>query len=383
MKKVPLSLAALLLAALFSCTSHPKNATSAVDSATMMADSTKKDTSALADTSARTKKSPVTDITVLYGTDRVVLGSGGNIQYGNQPANPGSKAYSVGFTVVTIPPTHKEGNIETPSIWKLEFHEDTLKHMVQKRIDRLSDGDFDALLKKSKSGQDAFIFVHGFNNTFKDAALRTAQLAQDIHLPVTPIMFSWSSNGKTADYAGDEDKVQLAVPGFSDFIKRIAKKGNYKNIHLIAHSMGNRLISLAMLRLQNDTTNLKIDQIIMAAPDVYADLFKLDYADALIKHSKHITIYSAKNDWALLASRKLHGDLRLGEVGVPPPALVLKNTDIIDAVKEKTDFLGHDRFARSPVIIADMDAILKNGLTASQRKIPSKMYGSYLYYYFK
>jgi esterase/lipase superfamily enzyme len=147
--------------------------------------------------------------------------------------------------------------------------------------------------------------------------------------------------------------------------------------------MGNRLISLTLLQLQSDPTNLKIDQIIMAAPDVYADLFKLNYADALIQKSKHVTIYSAKNDWALFASRKLHGNLRLGEIGVPPPAYAFNNIDIIDAVNEKTDFLGHDRFARSPVIIEDMDFILKSGLTASQRKIPTRKYGEYLYYYFK
>jgi esterase/lipase superfamily enzyme len=176
--------------------------------------------------------------------------------------------------------------------------------------------------------------------------------------------------------------VQLAIPAFKDFIKRVARNSNFKKIHLIAHSMGNRLITSALLQLEHDTTNLKLDQIIMAAPDVYADLFKLSFADAVVAKSNHITIYSAKNDWALLASKKLHGNLRLGEIGVPPPAYVFKKIDIIDAVNEKTDFLGHDRFARSPLIIADMDKILRYGENADGRNIPTKMYGHYKYYYF-
>jgi esterase/lipase superfamily enzyme len=346
------------------------------------------DSSAMSDSTMITKPDTLkqlnTDVTVLYGTDRTVLNNNHNdVQFGNQPAKPGSPSYSVGYTVISIPPIHKEGNIETPSVWKLEFHEDSLKHMMQRAIKPLSDDDFNSLLKRVKGGQDAFIFVHGYNNSFKEAALRTAQLAEDIHLPITPIMFSWSSNGKTTDYSGDVDRVELAVPAFKDFLKRIAKMGNFDKIHLIAHSMGNRLICLALLQLQNDPTNLKIDQIIMAAPDIYADLFKLNYADALIQKSKHITIYAAKNDWALLASKKIHRNLRLGEVGIPPPSYAFNNIDIIDAVNEKTDFLGHDRFARSHIIITDMDSILKSGLTAAQRNIPNRKYGDYLYYYFK
>lgn len=332
----------------------------------------------------RSTAGKATDVKILFGTDRKIINNhSDHIEFGNQPENPGNPTYRVGYTVVSIPPNHKPGVIETPSIWKLQFREDTLKHVVQKTIVPVSDQDFNGLLKNAQAGLDAFIFVHGYNNSFKDAALRTAQLAFDIHLPITPIMFSWSSNGKVASYLGDEDNVQLAVPAFKDFLKRVAKNGNFKKIHLIAHSMGNRLVSYALQQLQNDTTNLKIDQIIMAAPDVYANLFQVNFVQAFEQKSNHVTIYSAKNDWALFASKSIHHNLRLGEVGVPPPALVFDKVDIIDAVNEKTDFLGHDRFARSTKIIADMDSILKTGMTAAQRKIPKKMYGEYLYYYFK
>jgi len=120
----------------------------------------------------------------------------------------------------------------------------------------------------------------------------------------------------------------------------------------------------------------------MAAPDIYADLFKISYADAIVKKAKHVTVYSARNDWALLASKKIHGNLRLGELGMPPPIYTFRNIDIIDAVPEKTDFLGHDRFARSKVILADMDSILKSGRNAADRKIPFRKIADYLYYHF-
>ncbi|WPU97820.1 alpha/beta hydrolase [Mucilaginibacter sp. cycad4] len=334
------------------------------------------------DTLDRRKK--VTNITILYGTDRRrILDNNGNIQeYDNIPAAPGLVRYDVGYTVVSIPPNHEAGKIETKSIWKLQFREDTLKHVVQRKITLLTDQDFNRMLGNSKSGEDAFIFVHGYNNSFKDAALRTAQLAFDIHLPITPIMFSWSSNAKPAAYANDEDRVQLAVPAFIDFLKRVAKNGHFNRLHLIAHSMGNRLISLAMLQIENDKTDLKIDQVIMAAPDIYASLFQLNLAQALTKKASHVTIYTAKNDLALMLSKSFHNDLRLGEIGKPPPMLEFRNIDIIDAVNQKLDFLGHDRFARSPVIIEDMDNIFKYRMNAQQRNIHMEMIGNYHYYSF-
>jgi esterase/lipase superfamily enzyme len=358
-----------------------KSGSSAVDSAsfhdTVQTDTAKK----MLDVGE--EKLPET-VKILYGTDRKRINSPkyGTI-YGDLPANSISTKYEVGYTLVSVPPNHRAGQIETPSIWKLEFHEDTMKHMVQKNITRLSDNAFDKLLHNANSGQDAFIFVHGFNNSFKDAALRTAQLAVDIHLPIAPIMFSWSSNGKSSDYSGDEENVQLAIPAFKDFLKRVARNGNYKKIHIIAHSMGNRLISMALSQMTSDTANLKIDQIIMAAPDVFYALFTTSYADALAQKAKHVTVYAAKNDWALLASKKIHaGNIRLGGLGVPPPSHSFKNIDIIDANKQKLDFLGHDRFARSPVIINDMDLVLKSGANAQQRHIPYKRFGGDYYYYF-
>lgn len=322
-------------------------------------------------------------VTILFGTDRKINKFHNTISFANVPANPGKPEYSVGYTIVSIPPGHQEGQIESPSIWKLEFHEDTLKHMIEKEIKLLGSIEFSALLKKNKEGHDAFVFVHGYNNGFKEAALRTAQLAKDIHLPITPIMFSWSSNGTVADYASDEDKVQLAVPAFEDFLKRIAREGNFKKIHLIAHSMGNRLISYALEALAHDSTDLKLDQIIMAAPDVYTDLFQVRFAKALIQKAHHVTVYSARNDWALAVSKHIHHNLRLGELGVPPPKYVFENVDVIDAGNQKTDFIGHDRFARSATIISDMDDILRNDLNAEQRNIPRKRYGDFTYYYFK
>lgn len=322
------------------------------------------------------------DVKIFYGTDRKVIFSQGNsVSYGEESSDI-SETYKVGYTIVTVPPHHVPGTTDDRHWYKFEFSDDTMKNMVQTRTVRLTDPEFDQMLSRSKKGLDAFIFVHGFNNSFHDAALRTAQLWADIKLPVVPFMFSWSSNGKARSYERDGESVQVAVPAFESYLKRIARLGNYKRIHLIAHSMGNRLISSALWDMRSDTANLKIDQIIMAAPDVYADQFRKDYAAALSQRCHRVTVYSAANDWALQASNGVSGHARLGQVAAPPFQVNNDHVNIIDATRQRTDFLGHGRFASSIPILSDISAIFNKGLDPVARKIPHRVVNHMMYFYF-
>ncbi len=98
---------------------------------TSIEDYTKK---SLALDSFKMRKS-ITDITVMYGTDRKRLSSkSGTITYDNVPTNPGKPNYEVGVTVVSIPPNHKERQIETKSWWKILRGPDTTKKIVEKNI---------------------------------------------------------------------------------------------------------------------------------------------------------------------------------------------------------------------------------------------------------
>lgn len=46
---------------------------------------------------------------------------------------------------------------------------------------------------KASTGKRAFIFVHGYNVTFEDAAKRTAQISYDLAFDGAPIFYSWPS----------------------------------------------------------------------------------------------------------------------------------------------------------------------------------------------
>jgi len=325
-------------------------------------------------------------VKIFYGTDRNrITRPDHSVSFGTETVAESNK-YFVGYTLVTIPDDHTEGEIDKPHYYKLQFRKTPKNSMIEKSIVSLSDQDFDAMIKNSSANTDAFIFVHGFNNSFEDAALRTAQLSRDINYPMTPFMYSWASNGKTAAYEKDGISISAATPFFVDFIKRIAKNSQYKRLHIIAHSMGNRLVATALLQLSSspDLKNINIDELVMAAPDIDTLTFKTQYVVPLSLCCRRVTIYGAKNDWALKASNIIGSFMRVGQYSKPPFYVDgAKNMDFINADSVKTDFLGHDRFAQSTTILEDMTKLLSTDKDPVARKVPSEPIQRHVYYYFR
>ena len=69
----------------------------------------------------------------------------------------------------------------------------------------------EAWLRRPNAPCEAFVFVHGYNNSFKAAAFRTAQIAYDLEFEGAAICYSWPSQGGEVlglpSYAKDEEQV--------------------------------------------------------------------------------------------------------------------------------------------------------------------------------
>jgi len=122
----------------------------------------------------------------------------------------------------------------------------------------------------------------------------------------------------------------------------------------------------------------------MAAPEIDTGSFKAVSAKAIASRCQRVTVYAAKNDWALVISQQfMNHDFRLGEAGKPPFAINGVNTvDIIDAQSVHTDFLGHDRFAQSSIILGDMDKLFVDHTDPIARGVPHELIDALPYYYF-
>ncbi len=277
----------------------------------------------------------------------------------------------VGTCEVSIPKYHEVGVVERPSIFRLEFNEDPRKHVVLLDVQQETPDDFYAALKAkvaSSPRDEAFVFVHGYNVTFEDAARRTAQLAYDLKFEGAPIFFSWPSQGGLLQYAVDETNVAWAVPHVKDFLVSVARRSGAGSIHLIAHSMGNRALTSALLAVAADMKDEAplFHEVVLTAPDIDADVFRRDIAPFLTRSARRVTLYASSNDEALALSKRLHGYARAGESG--RQLVVVDGIDTIDVSNVDTSLVGHSYYGSNDTVLADLFYVLTDPRPAAQRR---------------
>src|SRR5262245_28654371 len=118
--------------------------------------------------------------------------------------------------------------------------------------------------------------IHGYNVTFEDAARRTAQIAYDLGFSGAPVFYSWLSQGTVTSYTIDESNIEWTQASLRIFLEDFFARSTAHNVYLIAHSMGNRALTHAVSSLLNENPTLKnhLRELILAAPDIDAEVFK-------------------------------------------------------------------------------------------------------------
>ncbi|MDB4293325.1 alpha/beta hydrolase [Maribacter sp.] len=276
-----------------------------------------------------------------------------------------------GFCNVSIPFSHKVGEIERPRWWRLEFKEDPDKHVVIHKVAVLEENTFFSLLSNRVSistKKKSFLFVHGYNTSFAEAAQRTAQISYDLSFDGAPVFYSWPSAAKTSAYIKDEANIEWAQTNIRNFLNDYIEKSGVEEIYLIAHSMGNRGLTRAIIDLIASKPELKskIKEIILAAPDIDADVFKRDIAPQMVSEiNKPITLYASSEDVALKASKEIHGSPRAGDTN--QGVVLVRGIETVDASAISTSFLGHSYFADTPSIISDIFDLITKGERAGSR----------------
>jgi esterase/lipase superfamily enzyme len=302
-------------------------------------------------------------VRVFYATDRQ-LKSGP--AFANERSAPAQLSY--GTCNVTIPNTdaHTVGELESPSIWKFELKENPRKHVILAQIETLLEQEFLQQLRNrigATTSRDAFVFIHGYKVSFEDAARRTAQFAYDLNFKGAPIFYSWPSGARWWRYAADEANVQWTVSHLEGFLLNIAQHSGAQQIHLIAHSMGNRALTWAMQLLAAKKVLPKglFRQIVLTAPDIDAETFD-QLVLAMSTEAERITMYSNYKDVALLVSRLFHFYQRAGA-----SVRLVPGMETIDATKVDTSLLKHSYFGGSRTVLADLAALLLDGKPAKDR----------------
>ena len=304
--------------------------------------------------------------TVFYGTnrepkDKTDLAKG----YGNERANK----LHLGSCTVNVPYERNKGEI-SGSFWQKVKHFDASYGDI--KLQTLQDYEADdfwqtistLLQPLEPEEQQALVFIHGFNTSFEAAAIRATQISVDLEHRGVTAFFSWASKGKALSYLSDEATVQYSEKHLTEFLTDFYKKSGAKRIHLIAHSMGNRALLEAVNRIQRNNPEVEFGQIILAAPDVDADVFE-ELSIAYPKLSEQTTLYISQKDKAVGMSKWLHSHSR---AGFTPPVCVVQQINTIE-VEEEVNLLelGHGYFAGRTRLLEDMKKLIDYNLNANHR----------------
>jgi esterase/lipase superfamily enzyme len=250
--------------------------------------------------------------------------------------------------------------------------------------------------------KEVVLFVHGFNNTFSEAALTMGEMCHFLGREFVCAIFTWPAGGTRGilfGYNEDYESSVFAAEHLRKAIRAIAGTPGLERVHLLAHSRGTDLLATTLAALgaeayMQQTTlprRFKIGNVVLMAPDIDADVAVAKIlavqSDPDLPHGMapnpgavfestpgfRVTAYVSPDDRALAASSWLFGSLlRFGRVEAsmmtPQQIEQMRRVGLVDIIQISgtTDVFGHGYFRSNPRVSADLIATLRYGLRPNE-----------------
>ncbi len=250
--------------------------------------------------------------------------------------------------------------------------------------------------------KEAVVFIHGFNNSFDDAILRLAQAWHFTGRQGVPIVFTWpaGSPGLLGGYQYDRESGEFANLHLKMLLLALAKNPQIERIHIVAHSRGTDVATTALRELnaevraglgrsiicrqlglsQSDGSPsgappdprlpyvpLKIETLVLAAPDLDLDVFSQRFVgENVLNASKHTVIYFSEHDEALgwsdwlFSSRHRVGNFHRDDLKPDALALVQKLTTLELINCNVTGGSTHSYVLQHPAALSDLILLMRD-----------------------
>jgi esterase/lipase superfamily enzyme len=241
-----------------------------------------------------------------------------------------------------------------------------------------------------EDGGDLLFFVHGFHADLPGALESVCDLEAKYINNNSPIkhivFFTWPAMNRLLRYRSDAKDAELS--GFTlarcylmllDFFKTsfvndpnthsVAVEPCGHSIHLLAHSMGNRVIENMMIELchqKKEGLTALFKEVILAASDVDWQVFETPrvFYD-LVNICQRVTVYFNTKDIALLISETTKNSYnRLGKFGfrdfhkVPSHIYSVDCTGVHDEKGVENELVGHWYYKESKSVVEDITRVL-------------------------
>lgn len=227
----------------------------------------------------------------------------------------------------------------------------------------------------SESGQsDIILYIHGFNNDFESAAYALNDVWHFTGRYGVPVVYSWPSGaGGLFGYFKDRESGEFTIYHLKESLRILSGMDEVKQIHIIAHSRGTDITTSALRELviearasgQKPRDVLKVENLILAAPDIDYDIVKQRLiAEQFGPAFGKITIYMNENDGALGLAQWLLKGVRFGRLNASQQGAredrifhSVKNVSFINVTGVKGG-AGHAYFRRHPGVLSDIVRVI-------------------------
>ena len=265
-----------------------------------------------------------------------------------------------GKRIVFIPKSHRAGEIGSP-LWRrvLTRTDDRIEVGPSTVLSEQAFGREirEVLGKLDPADRHVLVFIHGYKTSFDAASRHAAQLGFDLKVPGITMLYSWPSRGNVSDYVADIESVEASEEHIARFLVQAAALADRGQVHIIAHSMGNRGLLRAMHRTTAQAairSGVRFGKIFLAAPDVDVKLFR-QLASIYPQISERTTLYVGDQDRAIAASEWFSREPRAGSV---PPLTLVPGIDTIRVRGASLFRLGHNFVAEDLNVLRDISTLL-------------------------
>ncbi|MHC5005313.1 MAG: alpha/beta hydrolase, partial [Planctomycetota bacterium] len=240
---------------------------------------------------------------------------------------------------------------------------------------------FHALLRERLANarrKEVYLFVHGYNNTFDDAAQRMAQVWHFMGRPGVALFHTWPAGhpGLLQGYTYDRESSEFTIFHLKQLSRMLVNCPEVERVHVLAHSRGTDVAMSTLRELwiekrasEGPTGPKKLGSLVLAAADMDWEVFQQrQTAEQVIRGINEIVLYRSEEDKAIGLSAWLFGSLqRLGRLVrsdlTPQQQTGLQKStqvQIIDA-RVRAGFLGHAYFVTNPAVLSDLILVMRDG----------------------
>lgn len=290
-----------------------------------------------------------------FATNReLIKDDSSKIEFGDR-----ARRLRFGLATVSIPTEHERGMAEAQQGWLPFSFWAKDKGAISVSSERILEEEVvleslrDTIRALPK--RELLIVVHGYNVTHDAAVSRTCQIAHDLPFDGAVLAFTWPSAGRLDGYFRDENNATFSEAEFAELIGVLRRSlPAHTKIHILAHSMGNRVVLGGLSALAGFVPGPdvpKIHHLILAAPDVGLVRFEseLNRVSSLV-HS--VSLYTSIRDNALVLSHAIHGEARAGQL--TDVLLRMDGLETFDVSAVDESLLGHSYYGSSVAVLNDL-----------------------------